>query len=458
MRRHIHFIGIGGIGMSSIASILLRQGQKVSGSDIRFSLIIEKLRKEGAEIFFGHSPHNIRGADIVVYTSAIKEDNPELTESRRQGLEVFSRAEMLAEIMKGHTIITVAGAHGKTTTASLVSHLLYSAGFSPTVAIGGILADLKDNVLYGRGAFFVAEADESDGSFLCYSPTYSIVTNLDFEHMDFYGSEENLFSAFRDFIGRTRDDGMVFVCADDGNLRRIAQGSSRKYLLFGLREDAHIYAKDILLQGFSSEFTCFINGRDIGRFLLPLAGLHNISNALAAIALGYRINIEEDIIRRSLASFKGVDRRFQIKIKLDDERIIIVEDYAHHPTEIKRTLEAARSCGYDRLICVFQPHRYTRTKLLMNEFTRCFEAVDCLIVTDIYAAGERPLEGIDAKLLYRNISSRLNKRVEFLAKEEIPLRIEEILRPGDFVIVLGAGDITKVCDELVKRLERKIKV
>ena len=179
---------------------------------------------------------------------------------------------------------------------------------------------------------------------------------------------------------------------------------------------------------------------------------------MAAIALGYRINIEEDIIRRSLASFKGVDRRFQIKIKLDDERIIIVEDYAHHPTEIRRTLEAARSCGYDRLICIFQPHRYTRTKLLMNEFTRCFEVVDCLIVTDIYAAGERPLEGIDAKLLYRNISSQLNKRVEFLAKEEIPLRIEEILRPGDFVIVLGAGDITKVCDELVKRLERKIKV
>lgn len=444
--------------MSGIASILLKKGESVSGSDLKLSAVTDKLKKEGARVSQGHSAANVGYADIVVYSSAIKEENPELKEARRRGIEIYSRARMLAEIMLGHKVVTVTGAHGKTTTTSLISHLLQYAGLSPTVAVGGILANIEDNASFGNGSFFVAEADESDGSFLCYSPDYSVITNLDFEHMDFYGTEEKLFAAFSEFINKTRDNGIIFACGDDRNLRQMLAKSGKKSVLFGLDGNTDVYAGDIVLNGFSSEFDCYAKGAFLGRFHLPLAGRHNVSNALAVIAVGSEAGVKADVMKEAMACFRGIGRRFQVRAELKDERIIVVEDYGHHPTEIKRTLEAVKSCKYDRIICAFQPHRYTRTRLLMDEFTKCFDAADHLILTDIYAASEQPIEGIDSRVLYRNIQSRLGGRVEFARKAEISARIERILRPGDFVIILGAGDITEVCDELVERIGRKAEV
>lgn len=438
--------------MSGIAQLLLRCGMKVSGSDLKAGRITEELKSLGAQIYIGHNPENIRGADTVIYSSAIREDNPEVVEAKNLNTPLKKRAEALAELMKDKTVITVTGSHGKTTTTSLASYLLMEAGLLPTVAIGGILKNIDTNACLGNGSYFVAEADESDGSFLYYQPKYSIITNIDREHLDYYGEFNAELDAFRAFISKTKDNGCVFFCYDDKNLKRLVADCKNRYVLFGLKEGADIYPKNIELKDLCSEFDCFFKNKFVDRFHLALAGEHNISNSLAVIALGLELGIDLGVIKRALLGYKGARRRLEVKFR--DENYLVIDDYAHHPTEIKATLSAIQRLKHDRIIAVFQPHRYTRTKLLMEDFTACFDLADYLIVTDIYPAGEQPLEGINGKALFDKIKQRSpGKEISFLQKEEIVAHILEIMKPGDLIITLSAGDIVKSSDELAKKLE-----
>lgn len=452
--RHIHFIGIGGIGMSGIASILLKQGYAVSGSDLKESQIIRRLAESGAGIFYGHSPANINGADVVVYSSAIREDNPELSYSRDKGLTVLRRAEALAGLMREKTCIAVSGAHGKTTTTALASHLLLKAGFCPTAAIGGIVRGLEDNSCIGESRFFVAEADESDGTFLCYNPDYPIVTNIDREHLDYYRDWEDILSAYKRFIGNMKDPGCLFVCGDDPAVRRISSDFKKRIIYFGLSPDNDFYPRNIGLDEFSSSFDYCFNGKPVVRINLPLAGRHNISNSLAVIALGHELGISPQEISKALASFQGTERRFQLKA--DSAGIRIIDDYGHHPAEIQATLLAAKNVKHKRLIVVFQPHRYSRTKFLMEEFIRSLSPADILLITDIYAASEEPIAGVSSEILCEKIKERFpGLEVLYLKKDEITARVMEIVLPGDLVITLGAGDIGKLSYELAEGIKGK---
>ncbi|MBM3246410.1 MAG: UDP-N-acetylmuramate--L-alanine ligase [Candidatus Omnitrophica bacterium] len=453
---HYHLIGIGGIGMSGIAKLLLGQGRRVSGSDLKESKLTRELEIMGASIFIGHHPLNIKGADLVIYSSAIKEGNPEMQAAKRGGLPLVKRAQALAQLMKEQAVITITGSHGKTTTASLISCLLLEAGLSPTVAVGGILRNIANNASMGAGKFFVAEADESDGSFLYYTPRYSIITNIDREHLDYYKDFAGAISAFKEFIHKTEPGGCVFCCYDDANLRDILKGYKGRSVLFGLSDNADIRAGNIEINGLVSEFDCFYRGESIGRFRLNLGGSHNISNALSVIALGLELKINPAVIKNALANYQGACRRMEIKFQ--DKDYLVLDDYAHHPTEIKATLAAVSNLKR-RIIAVFQPHRYTRTKLLLDEFGRCFALADYLIVTDIYSASEPPLAGVSAKLLYDKIKEYSpDKPLALLPKEEIVRGILKIIEPGDLVVTLGAGDITRTCDELADTLKKSAPV
>ena len=453
MNRHYHLIGIGGIGMSGIAQLLLRQGIKVSGSDLKESKITEELRRLGSYVFIGHNPVNTRGADLIIYSSAIKEDNPEIIEAKKLGLPLIKRAQALADLMQDKIVITVSGSHGKTTTTSLVSYLLLEAGLRPTIAIGGILKNIDTNAYLGDGSFFVAEADESDGSFLYYQPKYSIITNIDYEHLDYYREFKNMIDAFGEFLSRTKKDGCVFGCDDDINIKNMLKNYKNRYILFGLKDSADIYPSNIQIKGLSSQFDCFYKNKFIDRFNLALGGEHNISNALSVIALGLELEIDLEVIKKTLSNYKGTHRR--LEIKFNEKSYLVLDDYAHHPTEIKATLKAIRRLNYNRAIVIFQPHRYTRTKLLLDEFGQSFDLSDCIIVTDIYPANEPPQEGINGRAICDKIKEHSpHKEILFLPKEEIVPHILEIIEPGDLVITLGAGDIVKVCDELVEKLKR----
>ncbi|MGA2774620.1 MAG: UDP-N-acetylmuramate--L-alanine ligase [Candidatus Omnitrophota bacterium] len=454
MNNHYHFVGIGGIGMSGIAQLMLHSGAEVSGSDLKESRATRELRQLGARIYIGHRPENINGARLVVYSSAVKEDNPEIAEARKRGITLMKRAEALARLMQDKTVITVAGSHGKTTTTSLVSYLLIEAHLSPTVAIGGILKNIDNNACLGRGRYFVAEADESDGSFLYYNPVYSIVTNIDHEHLDYYVNFDNEISAFRDFINKTDKEGCLFVCSDDENLYKIMSDYKGRKVSFGLKPSADVQAQDIKLNGLNSEFNSIYKGKALDRFKLSLGGRHNISNALSVIALGLELGIELSFIKKTLERYKGAGRRLEVKSKA--KGIMVIDDYAHHPTEIQATLSVAKTLKHKRLICAFQPHRYTRTKLLLNEFAPSFNDADYIIITDIYPASELPIPGVEGKVLYDKIKNYYaDKKVIFLPKEEIKDYVLEELRTGDIFLTLGAGDIVKVSDELVEELKRK---
>lgn len=437
--------------MSGIARLLLARGLAVSGSDLKENNITQELKKLGARIFTGHSPLNILGADLVIYSSAIRMDNPEIQETKKCGIPLVRRAQALADLMKEETVITVTGSHGKTTTTSLISYLLLQAGLKPTVAIGGILRNIENSAQLGEGNFFVAEADESDGSFLYYQPNYSIFTNIDYEHLDYYQDIKNEINAFKEFLTKTKPDGCVFACGDDANLKGILKDYKNRYILFGLNDSAHVYPKDIQINGLTCEFNCFYKNKFIDRFYLNLAGMHNISNALSVIALGLELGIDLKFIKDALATYQGTRRR--IEIKFENKDYLVIDDYAHHPTEIKATLAAVRGLK-KRVVIVFQPHRYSRTKLLLDEFGRSFDLADYVIITEIYAASEAPLEGITGKSIYEKIKEYApDKPAQFLPKEGIADHILGIIRPGDLVITLGAGDIFKISDELVKRLK-----
>lgn len=451
---YYHFIGIGGIGMSGLAQLLLHDGKKVSGSDLKETKIIQFLRDFGAEVFIGHQATNVKDASMVIYSSAISQDNPEVLEAKRRNIPLLLRAAALAKLMEDKTVITVTGSHGKTTTTSLVSYLLLEAGLTPTVAIGGILRNIDTNACLGKGDYFVAEADESDGSFLYYRPRYSIITNIDREHLDYYKEFKNELDAFSKFLNRTESNGCVFCCSDDVNLKRILADYKKKYILFGLNADANIYPKNIEMNGLSSEFDCFYNDKFVERFHLALGGRHNISNALSAIALGMELGIDLETIKKALRHYKGAKRR--LENKFTNENYIVIDDYAHHPTEIKATLLAIKNLNPNRVIAVFQPHRYSRTKLLLNEFSLSFDLADSVIVTDIYPAGEMSIEGITGECISDKIKENTpGKDVIFLPKEKLIPHLLNFMRPKDLIITLGAGDIVKTCDELVDALKNR---
>ncbi len=452
MKKHYHFIGIAGIGMSGIAQLLLKSGFRVSGSDLKENLITQLLSSLGAKIYLGHDAQNISGVDLVVYSSAIPENNPELRQAKILGIPLIKRAQALAELMQQKTAITIAGSHGKTTTTSLISYMLLEAGLSPTVAIGGILNNIQANACLGNGQFFVAEADESDGSFLSYTPKYSIITNIDQEHLDYYHNFNNELNAFGLFIKRTLPGGCVFACSDDTNLLNIMRDYEGKRVFFGLDSRADIYPKNIVFNGLFCDFDCYTKNKFISRFHLALGGRHNISNALAAISLGLELGIDLKYIRSSLAGYKGAGRRLEIKFQSD--KYLVIDDYAHHPTEIKATLEAIANLEVKRKIVVFQPHRYTRTQLLLNDFAKSFTQADYLIITDIYAASEPPIEGVNARGLLSKIKEfDPSKEVLYLAKEDLLPRVLGMLRDGDLVIFLGAGDIVRLSDALAQKLK-----
>lgn len=452
--QHIHLVGIGGSGMNGIAEVLLNLGYKVSGSDMNETDVIQRLRNAGGHITIGHSSSNIKGAQVVVISSAVSAHNIEVVAARSASIPVIQRAEMLAELMRLKYGIAIAGAHGKTTTTSMISSILASAGLDPTVVIGGKLNSLGSNAKLGQSEFLVAEADESDGSFLKLSPTIAIVTNIDAEHLDYYHDIETIRKTFLNFINKVPFYGVSILCADDANIRSILHAVEKRYITYGINNRADITVADIEMMSGRSKFRVLYNGMDMGKFELSLPGIHNISNALSGIGVAVELDINIDEVKKALRDFSGVERRFQIVGKIDPQDILVVDDYGHHPTEIKATLSAAKAGWGRRTVVLFQPHRYTRTRDLMNEFAVAFGNADLLVVTDIYPAGEKPIEGVSAEKLFNTIIEHGHKNVLFVPdKKTIPEKVKELMRPGDMVITLGAGDIWKVGREIIGHKE-----
>jgi len=448
--QHIHLVGIGGSGMNGIAEVLLNLGYKVSGSDMNETDVIQRLRNAGGHITIGHSSSNIKGAQVVVISSAVSAHNIEVVAARSASIPVIQRAEMLAELMRLKYGIAIAGAHGKTTTTSMISSILASAGLDPTVVIGGKLNSLGSNAKLGQSEFLVAEADESDGSFLKLSPTIAIVTNIDAEHLDYYHDIETIRKTFLNFINKVPFYGVSILCADDANIRSILHAVEKRYITYGINNRADITVADIEMMSGRSKFRVLYNGMDMGKFELSLPGIHNISNALSGIGVAVELDINIDEVKKALRDFSGVERRFQIVGKIDPQDILVVDDYGHHPTEIKATLSAAKAGWGRRTVVLFQPHRYTRTRDLINEFALAFGNADLLVVTDIYPAGEKPVEGVSAEKLFNTIIEHGHKNVLFVPdKKNIPEKVKELMRPGDMVITLGAGDIWKVGREII---------
>jgi len=455
----VHFIGIGGIGMSGLAEVFHCHGYSVQGSDLRKSKVTERLEKMGLTIKIGHQPENIDGADIVVYSSCITEKNPELEAAKAKNLIALKRMQALAMLMRDKKAIAVSGAHGKTTTTSLAALLLIEAGLDPTVFIGADVHFLGGNAKWGQSDIVVTEADESDGTFILLNPLYSISTNIDREHMDYYGTMENVIKAYEAFIENTKDEGCAFICAEDENLRNIAKGSKKRIMKYGISEDADIRAQDIALLGLGgSEFNVRYKGTDLGRIRLSILGLHNVINSLAAMGVAMEMGINFDKIKSAIREFKGADRRFRIT-HLDSD-IVIIDDYAHHPTEIRATLKAMESSGR-RIVAVFQPHRFSRTRDLKDQFGKCFDIADHLVVTDIYSADEKPIEGVSGNDICESAKSYGHKDAHFVSKDDIIKHLIDVVKPGDAVFLLGAGDIGELPSKIVKILKdinAKIKI
>jgi UDP-N-acetylmuramate--alanine ligase len=449
--QHIHFVGIGGIGMSGIAEVLLNLGYSISGSDLRETEVTRRLQSLGCDISYGHRKENVKEADVVVVSSAVRKDNPEVAVAEQRIIPVIPRAEMLAELMRMKVGIAIAGTHGKTTTTSLISTVLAAGGLDPTVVIGGRLNSIGSNARLGQGEFLVAEADESDGSFLKLMPTIAVVTNIDPEHLDYYKGIEEIKEAFLNFLNQIPFFGLAVLCLDHPNVQSLIPRLKKRFTTYGLTTQADFRAKEIQFEGLSTTFDVLHHRQEVGRLSLRMPGLHNVYNALATVATAFELDIPFKTIQETLQDFGGIQRRFQIKA--EKQGILIVDDYGHHPVEIKATLRAARTGWQRRIVVDFQPHRYTRTQTLFHDFLTAFYDADVLILTDIYPAGEDRIEGVEAKKLYEGIRDYGHKDVAYLAdKKEIVSHLLQILKPGDLVITLGAGDIWQVSEELVKRL------
>ncbi|MEW6162313.1 MAG: UDP-N-acetylmuramate--L-alanine ligase [Nitrospirota bacterium] len=465
--RVIHFVGIGGIGMSGIAEVLHNLGYEVTGSDLKDSETTRRLRGLGIKVYIGHMAENIDDAHVVVVSSAISGHNPEVVEAKRRSIPVIPRAEMLAELARLKYGILVAGAHGKTTTTSLISTILAYGGFDPTVITGGRLKATGSNARLGQGEFLVAEADESDGSFLKLSPTIAIATNIDREHMDFFKTMDSLKEAFLSFLNKIPFYGVSIVCIENEHLCALLPSLRRRYITYGFGSGAEIYAKNIRKGFMSVSFEATCKGKDIGDFELPLSGEHNVLNSLAAIGVALELQIDIPIIREALRRFGGIQRRFEFKGEV--KGIKVFDDYGHHPTEIKATLKAAREglllktqnsklktqrCG--RLFVIFQPHRYTRTRDLMDEFSTSFNDADSLILLDIYPAGERPIDGVSSSTLFEGIKKAGHNSVVYIEDGKDAIKhITSIMRRGDVLLTLGAGDVWKIGDEILNKLRVK---
>jgi UDP-N-acetylmuramate--alanine ligase len=453
--RHIHFVGIAGIGMSGIAEVLLSLGEnfRVSGSDLRRSQITERLELMGAVISEGHKSENVVGADVIVTSSAVRDDNPEVVAARQKQIPVIPRAEMLAELMRLYRHgIAIAGTHGKTTTTSMIAHLMTGTGFDPSVVVGGRVASLGSNARHGRGEYIIVEADESDGSLLLLTPTIAVLTNIDTDHLDhFTGGIEQIKQCFVTFANSVPFYGTIVLCLDDQNVQAIIPQLTRRTISYGSAAQADVSASGIHLDAnFGSEFTVRAFGGDLGRIKLPVPGLHNVLNALATVAVGLDLGMKFENIAEVLAGFRGAERRFQIKGEKNG--VLIVDDYGHHPTEIKATLAAARTAGR-RVVTLFQPHRYTRTRDLKDDFARSFYGADLLLITDIYAASEDPIDGITSRALAEQVERFGHRHVEYIGElAGAATKLKEIARPGDLVLTLGAGNVYQAGDELLRIL------
>jgi UDP-N-acetylmuramate--alanine ligase len=452
----IHFVGIGGIGMSGIAEVLANLGYEVTGSDIKESETTRRLRDRGIRIHIGHTEENIDSAHVVVVSSAVKPDNPEVVAAQRLSVPVIPRAEMLAELARLKYSVLVAGAHGKTTTTSLISTVLGHGGFDPTIIIGGKLKGIGSNAKLGQGEFLVAEADESDGSFLKLSPTIAVVTNIDREHMDFFKSMDRLKAAFLSFINKVPFYGVSFICNENEHVRELVPNIHRRYMTYGLSGSPDIRAADIEKRFMGTSFDVIYRNASIGRFSIPIPGMHNVLNALACIGVALELKMEVGAISAALDSFGGIQRRFEFKG--DSKGIKVYDDYGHHPTEIRATIAAAKEnmkyLGEQaRLFVVFQPHRYTRTADLMNEFSASFEGADTLVLLDIYPAGEKPIEGVTSRSLLEKITKGGHADVAYPAgKDEVLRYLLSRMRSGDLLLTLGAGDVWKLGEKVLEGL------
>lgn len=453
--KKLHFVGIGGVGMSAIAEVMLDKGYEISGSDLSDSEVVQKLRSKGAVIYKGHNGSNVEGKEAIVLSSAIHQDNPELVQAKKLGLKIFHRSDILAYLLNAVKGIAVAGAHGKTTTSSMISVVLEHAKVDPTIIIGGFVDYLDGNAKLGKSDYLVAEADESDGSFLKFYPHISVVTNIEDDHMDHYGSMENIIKAFVQFIQNLdKENGLAVLCFDNENIRNIAPKVDRKYISYALEHEADYTATDIVIDGPHTTFSVVYKGENLGKVTVNVPGRHNVLNALATIAVCRQLGLSMQEIADGLAVFAGTKRRFQTKFRNSD--VWIVDDYAHHPTEIQTTIKAAKQTKPNRLVVAFQPHRYTRTQLLREEFGSCFKGADVLILTDIYAASEDPIPGISGKTIVDEVKKQTGVDAVYIEKlADIAPWLKKHTQKGDLIITMGAGNIYTVGETLADEFKHE---
>jgi len=451
--QQIHFVGIGGVGMSGIAEILLNLGYRVTGSDQRRNETVERLEQLGAKVYVGHDASHLEGAHVVVYSSAVARENVEVQVARQRAIPTIPRAEMLAELMRLKYGIAIAGTHGKTTTTSLVGVVLAEGRYDPTIVVGGRVTNLGSNARLGQGEYLVAEADESDGSFLKLAPTIAVVTTIDAEHLDHYGSLEAIREAFVAFVNKVPFYGCAVLCLDQPNIQMLMPRLEKRIITYGLESGADLVARRLHLSGMTSRFEVFQRGSLLGECTLQIPGRHNVLNALAALGVGLDLEIPFVTIQKALAGFTGVQRRFQIRGRACG--VTVVDDYGHHPAEIRATLAAAKAGFECRVVTVFQPHRYTRTQHLRQEFLTAFNQTDVLIVMDIYPAGEAPIPGVTGEDLAEGIRAHGHRNVIYLGSDRTRVleHLTEITRPGDLVLTLGAGDVSQLGPELLKRID-----
>lgn len=455
--QHIHFVGIGGSGMSGIAEVLLTRGYHVTGSDLASSDVTRRLEALGGTVFIGHDASHVKGAQVVVVSSAVQDSNPEVVAAKTNVVPVIPRAEMLAELMRLKFGVAIAGAHGKTTTTSLVASVLAHAGLDPTFVVGGKVNAMGTHARLGRSDLLIAEADESDGSFLRLSPSIAVVTNVDREHLDHYGSMDRLEAAFLEFVNKVPFYGAAVLCADDVRLRAMLPQMQKRYVTYGIHasSDAHVpdfQATEITVQRGVTNFRVRHQGKELGPFRLTIPGVHNVSNALAAIAVALELDAPLDLIRTGMAAFSGVERRFHVRGEKDG--VVVVDDYGHHPTEIRLTLATVKTVWPGRLVVIFQPHRYSRTRDLVDDFAHAFDQADVVYVTPVYAAGESPVPGVSGETLVERIRAAGHPEVHWMDHADGAIsRLIPELQPGDRVLTLGAGDVWKMGVELLRTLE-----
>ncbi len=451
--RNFHFIGIGGAGMSAIAYVLIKRGYNVSGSDLSSGHMSAHLAEQGAMVYMGHDACQIDDAEAVVISTAIHEGNPELVAARAKGMPVYHRSDVLAAILNKADGVAVAGAHGKTTTTAMISCIAAENDIDPTIIIGGEVSSLGGNARNGEGRFVIAEADESDGSFLKFNPYLALITNIEDDHLDYYGTEENIYKAFQKFLSNIKDGGKAILCVDNEKVAKLAQETEKPVITYGF-ENADYVAKDICYGVDGTSYKLYYQDEFVTDVKLIVPGRHNVLNSLGAYISALEMGISKENALASLAKFGGAKRRFETKGKING--VWVVDDYAHHPTEIEVTIKAARQTQPKRLLCVFQPHRYTRTQLLFDEFCRCFEGCDELLIADVYAASEEPIPGINSEVLAEGIAKATGQKVAYIPSLQAAEEYFEVrATAGDLIMTIGAGDVFKVGEELVRELERK---